>query len=225
MPSDSATAWTAGPFAPSELVLLYGERFTTAQVLLGRTGDPQVALLHADITVSARQLGQAILAVAFLANDRAGAIRLDPRPATKLFGLSSSDSLFADPLEEEVNWPSSTLESHIRSIAGRLHDKQQNEISTIIAEIVPTSPEPWTAITGLVIQGLGERGLLDAVPVVDSEEPTIKQWVLSESTRKQAAEQDISPIEQLLAQAEQDRPEVWNRLVDQIKDSVQQRKE
>ena len=162
MASDPATTLTAGPLAPSEMVLLYAERFTTAQILLGRTGDPQVPLLHADMTVSAPQLGRAILAVAFLANDRAGSIRLDPRQKTKLFGLSSVDTLFADPLENKAAWPVSSLESRVLAVAQRLFDdKEQHEVVTIITELLPMSPEPWAAVTGLVIQGLGDRGLLD----------------------------------------------------------------
>ncbi len=226
MASDPATTLTAGPLAPSEMVLLYAERFTTAQILLGRTGDPQVPLLHADMTVSAPQLGRAILAVAILANDRAGTIRLDPRQKTKLFGLSSVDTLFADPLENKVTWPASSLESRVLAVAQRLFDdKEQHEVLTIITELLPMSPEPWATVAGLVIQGLGDRGLLDEAPIGEPDVLSTRQWVLSESTRKIGADQDIGPAEQLLSECERDRPELWNRLNEQIKEAVTQRKE
>lgn len=226
MASDSATILTAGPLAPSEMVLLYAERFTTAQVLLGRTGDPQVPLLHANITVSAPQLGRAILAVAFLANDRAGTLRLDPRQKTKLFGLSSADTLFADPLENKATWPASSLETRVRAGAQRLFDdNQQHEVINIITELLPMSPEPWAAVAGLVIQGLGDRGLLQAAPIGQPDVLSTRQWVLTDSTRKLGADQDIGPVEQLLSDCERDRPELWSRLTEQINVAVTQRKE
>src|SRR3712207_5012999 len=114
MASDPATTLTAGELAPSELALLSAEEFTTAQVLLGATGDPQVRLLHADFTVSARQLGQGLLAIALLANEQAGAIRLEPRPKKTLLGLSSADTLYADPAGDAATWPASSLEARVR---------------------------------------------------------------------------------------------------------------
>ena len=221
MASDPAATLTAGALAPSEMVLLYGERFTTAQVLLGRTGDPQVELLHADVKVSAPQLGQAILAVALLANDRAGAVRLDPRESTSLFGLRSTDSLFADPLHARVKWPAATLEATILSLADQLYAAGENDVQRIVTRLLPASAEPWAAAAGLVIDGLGRRGLLEAVEIGEPKVLSAKQWVLPDSTRRLAAQQAIEPVERLLSDCERDRPEVWKRLVEQIKQAVE----
>lgn len=222
MAQAAAAKLTGAPLTPSELVLLYGERFTTAQVLLGRTGDSQITLLHADLNVSARQLGQAILAVALLANERAGAIRLDPRQKKTLLGLQSSDSLFADTIGDPPSWPVSSLESRIYPLAQRLAaDKEQNEVVEIVAALLPVSDDPWMAAAGLVIDGLGTRGLLAATEITDEKIFSAKRWELTDSTRRLAADQDIKPVEQLLSDCQRDRAEVWKRLEEQIRQAVE----
>ena len=222
MASDPAAALTAGPLAPTELALLHGERFTTAQVLLGATGDPQVMLLHADVHVSARQLGQALLQIAFLANDQAKAIRLEPRPKKKLFGLSSTDALFADPGGQNVSWPAGSLESRIRPLVDRLAADGDNDVQSIIAALVERSAEPWALVSGLVAEGLGSRGLLQQAPLVEPDLFPQSRWTLPEDTRRMAADQKIGPVEQLLGDCERDRPELWQRLNDQIEQAIEQ---
>ncbi|HZG65862.1 MAG TPA: hypothetical protein VEZ12_03915 [Herpetosiphonaceae bacterium] len=222
MASDPAAALTAGPLAPTELALLHGERFTTAQVLLGATGDPQVMLLHADVHVSARQLGQALLQIAFLANDQARAIRLEPRPKKKLFGLSSTDALFADPGGQNVSWPAGSLESRIRPLVDRLAADGDNDVQSIIAALVERSAEPWALVSGLVAEGLGSRGLLQQAPMVEPDLFPQSRWTLPEDTRRMAADQKIGPVEQLLGDCERDRPELWQRLNDQIEQAIEQ---
>ncbi len=224
MAQDAAATLTSGELAPSELVVLNGQRFTTAQVLLGATGDTQVELLTSEAKVSATQLGQAVLAVALLANDRAGTIRLDPRQKKTLLGLSSEDTLYADPDTNAVDWPASSLEARVCSLAEQLYnDKGRHEVVEIVAELLPGSPDPWVSAVDLVKAGLGARGLLETTEVADLK--ILRRWVLPESTRALAAKQSVSPVEQLVADCERDRPEVWNRLVDQIKQAVTRRTE
>lgn len=219
---DPAAILTAAPLAPSELALLNGERFTRAQVLLGATGDPQVMLLHADVNVSARQLGSALLAIAVLANNQARAIRLEPRARKKLFGLSSTDSLFADPGEQDVTWPTGSLEAKIGPLADRLAANGENEVQQIIAALVPRSSEPWATVAGLVAHGLNERGLLQSAPIADPDFFDRSRSILPASTKKIAAEQKLGPVEKLLSDYERDQPEQWQRLIDQIEQAIKQ---
>lgn len=222
MAADPATTLTAGPLAPSELALLNGERFTTAQVLLGATGDPQVMLLHADVNVSAVQLGQALLAIALLANNQARAIRLEPRPKKTLLGLSSTDSLFADPGGQEVTWPTGSLEAKIRLIADGLAADGQNEVQQIVAALVPRSVEPWATIAGLVVDGLNSRGLVKGAAISDPDFFDQSRSILPDATKKLAADQKLGPVEQLLHDCERDQPELWQRLNEHIKQAIQQ---
>jgi hypothetical protein len=222
MAADPATTLTAGPLAPSELALLHGERFTRAQVLLGATGDPQVMLLHADVNVSAVQLGQALLAIAVLANNQARAIRLEPRPKKTLLGLSSTDSLFADAGEQNVTWPTGSLEAKIRPLADSLAAKGENEVQQIVAALVPRSTEPWATIAGLVVDGLNERSLVEGAAILAPDFFDQSRSILPDSTRKLAADQKLGPVEQLLSDCERDQPEIWQRLNEQIRQAVQQ---
>src|SRR4028118_1809015 len=155
MASDLATTLTAAPLSPSERVLLYGERFTTAQILLGTTNDPQVPLLHADVTVSSPQLGRAILLAAILASGEAGTIVLAPRVKKQLFGLSSTDSLYADAgPEQKVIWPSQSLEARIRPTVDQLQPNDDNDVATVVTTLVPPAEDPWASAVGQVIEGL-----------------------------------------------------------------------
>ena len=99
------------PLTPSELVYLNGERFAN-KVLVGN-----VELLHTDEKVSMAQLGEAMIAAAILANEAIGAIRLDIREKKALLGLRKVDSLFVDPLNPEVMWPSPSLEGDLTTMS------------------------------------------------------------------------------------------------------------
>ena len=222
MASDPATPLTTAQLAPSEMVLLHGEKFTTAQVLLGATGDPQVALLHADAKVSAVQLGQAILAAALLANERAGTIRLDPRAKKTLLGLSSTETLFADPVGDPVTWPAGSLEAKVRPIVDRLQaDKESHEVSNVVAALLPPAGEPWSTAVTLVAEGLSARNLVGTAEVEDI--TILRRWTLPDSTRQLAAQQSLAPVQQLLADCQTNRPEVWKRLVEHIKQAIADR--
>ena len=69
--STSASPVSIGPLAPSELVLFKGEQFAK------KSFSGNIKLLHTDIKVSAKRVGQAIMLAALLANEQTGAVRLE----------------------------------------------------------------------------------------------------------------------------------------------------
>ena len=219
MASDLATTLTAAPLSPSERVLLYGERFTTAQILLGTTNDPQVPLLHADVTVSSPQLGRAILLAAILASGEAGTIVLAPRVKKQLFGLSSTDSLYADAgPEQKVIWPSQSLEARIRPTVDQLQPNDDNDVATVVTTLVPAAEDPWASAVGQVIEGLRSRGLL--VEAVATDAHILQAWGLSDEAKDLVLKHDHAPVEQLLTEAQANHPEIWQRLNDQLTQAI-----
>lgn len=209
------------PISSSELVLLRGDQFAK-KVMIGN-----IKLLHTDASVSISQLGQAILAAAVLAAEAAGNLQLEVRQGKAMFGLRKVKNLYANPTPTPVEWPEYSLEAQLPPIAERFkNDQDSHEVSNLIyAWLRQDSSSPWQSAIEMVQSGLAERGLLDT-----SEETKLKvftkiNYSLPESTASLAAEQPIEPVKQLLANCENDRREIWDLLVKQIKSAIKARTE
>ena len=209
------------PISSSELVLLRGDQFAK-KVMIGN-----IKLLHTDASVSISQLGQAILAAAVLAAEAAGNLQLEVRQGKAMFGLRKVKNLYANPTPTPVEWPKYSLEAQLPPIAERFkNDQDSHEVSNLIyAWLRQDSSSPWQSAIEMVQSGLAERGLLDT-----SEETKLKvftkiNYSLPESTASLAAEQPIEPVKQLLANCENDRREIWDLLVKQIKSAIKARTE
>jgi redox-regulated HSP33 family molecular chaperone len=205
-------------FAPSELVLLNGEKFAK-KVLAGN-----VQLLHSQEKVSVAQLGQAMLAAAFLANERSGNIRLETRQKKAMLGLRKVTGLQVLPVSVTPAWPEHSFEAQIYSLVEHLG--QHNEVNDVVyAWLGQDSGNPWNSVIELVKEGMAERGLLER-----SEEKKLKIFTsvkheLPQSTANQAAQEPITSIQQLLAENERDRRELWDLLVKEIKKGIKDRTE
>lgn len=219
--SNNLSPNSSNPISSSELVLLRGDQFAK-KVMIGN-----IKLLHTDASVSISQLGQAILAAAVLAAEAAGNLQLEVRQGKAMFGLRKVKNLYANPTSTPVEWPKYSLEAQLPPIAERFkNDQDSHEVSNLIyAWLRQDSSSPWQSAIEMVQSGLAERGLLDT-----SEETKLKvftkiNYSLPESTASLAAEQPIEPVKQLLANCENDRREIWDLLVKQIKSAIKARTE
>ncbi len=202
------------PFTPSELILLNGEQFAQKAGLFRSN----VGLFHVKAKVSTQQLGQAMLAAGVLANEQAGAIRLDVRPS----------SLLAVPCKR-VAWPAHSLESEVFRLARVLPPgEESDEVSAIIwAWFREGCSNPWLRTVGLVAAGLIARGLLEtdkARRLADFFFVTSTRYVLPERTASLVAQQPVEPVRQLLGTCQHNRPDVWELLVRQIEAAVNERR-
>jgi hypothetical protein len=205
-------------FAPSELVLLNGEKFAK-KVMAGN-----IQLLHNQEKVSVAQLGQAMLTAAFLASERAGNIRLETRQKKAMLGLRKVTNLYAIPVSATPAWPEHSFEAQIYSLADRLG--QHNEVNDIIyAWLGQDSGNPWNSAIELVKEGMAERGLLERTEEKKLKIFTSVKHELPQSTATQAAQEPIASIRQLLVENERDRREVWDLLAKQIKKGIKDRTE
>ncbi len=202
--------------APSELVLLHGEHFAPRGNLLDKT-----ALLHVDLDVSAKHLARALLHIGLLANEQAGALRLEARQKSALLGLAKSQALYADPAGAPPAWPEHSLEAQARALAGQLHARKQNDIYTLVYTLLQhDTANPWQSLIEMVEAGLARRGLLQAAAVGKK-----VQYTLPPSTAEMASSQSIAPLQQWLADTERSRPELFKLLASQVESGLKRRLE
>jgi len=209
------------PLTPSELVLLNGQLFAE-KAWVGN-----VNLLHTEAKVSAKQLGRAMFAAAFLAAERAGSIRLEVRPKKVLLGLGKADALFADPGDPAVAWPEQSLEGRLRGWAEWWQRaKGQNEVSNVLYSLLgQDSADPCQEAVEMVKAGLAARGLLRKVEERKLKILTFAHYELPESTAAMLLRQPVEPVQQMLAECQSARPQVWKLLSAGINKAIKMRTE
>lgn len=209
------------PLTASELVLLQGDQFAK-RVLMGN-----IALLHVDASVSAAQLGEAMLAVAFLACERVGTLRLEVRPKKAFLGLRTVDTLYAEPGDGGYAWPRPSIEASLHPLAVEWAEaKAQNEINNIVHTLLrEDSDAPWQALIERVKTDMAARGLLQATEQRTLKIFTTTKYHLPETTAGLAARQSASSLQALLDDCQRTRPQVWKLLAAGFKKAVSQRTE
>jgi hypothetical protein len=209
----------ATSFAPSEVVLFNGEKFAK------KTMAGNVTLLHLDQNVSAAQLGQAALAAAFLANEQAGAVRLEVRQTKALFGLITNNTLFVEPVAAPSYWPANSIESRIYPLAEQLRAQNgKNDVANMVYELLgEDSDDPWKEVIELIKAGLAERSLLDRIKEKKLKIFTVWRYTLPDATKALASQQDVDPVQQVLLNCERSQPQLWQALTDANKRAVSRR--
>lgn len=207
--------------APSELILLNGDRFA------GKSRIGNVKLPQNGATVSAGDLSQVILGVSFLACEKAEIIRLEVRKKKTLLGLRKVDTLFVVPLKNRDRFPKHSLESDIYSIAVRLRDeKDGNEVANIIYDwLEENSASPWQTVVELVQSGMADRGALARIQERRMKVLRTTSYKLTVSTARLAAEQSLEPIIGLMEECQLVRPYVWRLLIGGMKSAINSRTE
>ncbi|MEJ2709967.1 MAG: hypothetical protein P8074_20315 [Anaerolineales bacterium] len=220
-PSTSFTLDPAYPLTPSELVFLNGEIFA-GKAMLGN-----MPLLHTDQSVSTSQLGQAVLAAAFLANEHVGAFSLGVAQKKAMLGLRKVKTLTANPGKNSPAWPAGSLESGLFALT---RDRYASGKSTEVNDLVYTwlrsdSQDPWTSVLEMLKHGLADRGLLER-----SEEKKLKiftktKFSLPDATAQIAGKANVALVQQILGDCERQRSEDWKLLNKLIKKAISARTE
>jgi hypothetical protein len=210
--SDPQGAGVPLAITPSERVLLFGDRFSKPAGMLGYS---EVVLTSGN-KVDADTLATSAVAAAFLANEQAGAIRLEPRQGKAMFGLMKSEHLHAVPGPRQVGWPDGSLERVI-SVSVQQHPKVDDLVSRIIQTRVQS---PGQMLCNRVKSGMAHRGVLYA-----EEKKTLKifssvTYHLPDHTRHAAEQTGAAHVEQMLAATQQQRPQLWALLTRNIKSAI-----
>lgn len=216
MTTVSSTTLTA-----SEQVFLQGEKFASKGGLLNK-----YKLMHVDLDVSLSELVTNIVAAAFLANEKAGAVRLEVRQKKALLGLTKVTTLYVEPVQA-VEFPVGSLEAQIFPLAVEFKRmKEQHEVRNIVyAWLQQDVTSPWPEAVRFIQEGLGQRQLIDVIKEKKLKIFTTTRYALPESTRALAASLDPSPVQRLLADCRTNRPDLWNLLLKHIKAGIDNRTE
>lgn len=141
-------------FAPTELVLLFGDRFAGEGSLL----KGKEALLTTGAVVAANPLAETLMEVAFLSLERTGFARLEVQERKALFGLSRKTAVHATLLTAE-RAPLGLLERRLAEALMR----GPTDVNEVIYRFFGRDVSwPLGDILATVKAGLHERGLLDA---------------------------------------------------------------
>jgi hypothetical protein len=208
------------PLTPSEMVFLNGELFAS-KVKLGN-----VDLLHTPEKVSLAQLGRAILAVAILACEQAGAFRLEVRERKAMLGLRKVQDLFAVPASPRENLPAPSLEAAFFDLATRLAPQDKNDIYTMLYTWLRKDvTSPWNTVLEMLKAGMASRGMLDATEEKKLKVFIVTRYTLPERTVRLAKGQSIGPVKALLESCQRTRPQVWEKLESAINKAISARTE
>lgn len=141
-------------FAPTELALLFGDRFAGEGSLLKGKEE----LLTTGAVVAANALAVALLEVAFLGLERTGHLRLELQERKVLFGLSKRTAVHATHLGGD-RLPLGVLERRLVEAAMRGPADVNDVIHRFFGRDLSL---PHAEVLTLVKAGLHERGLADA---------------------------------------------------------------
>jgi hypothetical protein len=224
----------AQALTPSELVYFHGERFAS-KVLLGN-----VKLVASGTSVSAQQLGQAVLATAFLALDRAGVALLEVRSEKRLLGLASREVIYVVPTATATAvsptatatarppaWPTPSLEAALHDLAVKGAAQQRHRVAAMIYDLMQQDRvNPWqTLLEEIVPAQLAARGWLIATEVRKLKIFVQTHYECPPATAAHLARQSSEEAALLLAAGERERPREWKLLIAAIKSGMKQRTE
>ena len=186
---------------PSERVLVFGDRFSSSAGMLGYNE----VVLSSGNKVDVDKLAQAMFAAALLADEQAGAIRLEPRQGKAMFGLMKTEKLHVAPGRKQVGWPQGSLEAVIAASVQQ-HPTVEDLVQAIVGE---RSNSPGQIVCTRAKAALAARGVL-----VAEEKKTLKVFTsvaysLPPATRAAAEQTGAGHVEQMLRACRQQRPKLW----------------
>ena len=190
---------------PSDLIFL--ERIPFVDGRLNR--DQSLSL--------SKEAVETALAMAVLANEEAGAIRLHVERTKYFFGLFTNKQLRTVRTGKGSQWPTTSLESDMYSRRGR-------PVSEIIYDwLGKNSTTPRRDAELLILDRMATRGLLNKeVDVVAkkwlcfSSQKTKTHYVIPEPTAAEVARQPEGRSGRLLMECQKNRPEVYELLMGEI---------
>jgi hypothetical protein len=192
--------------APSEIVLVHGNRFAEAKrpirFFTGRT-----ILLDGKSCVSNRQLATNMLKAALLAHEQDGSIQFEIEGAG-----STVVSLMVVPTGKSPDWPRAVLESRL------LLDEKRGVADTVFDWLGEDSDDPWgrAAEQGMIML------VLRGVAAVSSSWRG-RTYLFDVDARALPSKVSPQAVEDLLARCRDNRPDVWRLLDAAIEQAIRRR--
>ena len=209
---------TQARFAPSEIVLLHGDRFAGEGGMLKGKEE----LLASEKKVSIEELAASVLSAVVLAHEEAGSIRLEARSKKVLFGLMSRRTLYAGRGAADAQWPEGSLEAQLRAFLRGDSMEVDDLLHALLLEDVPYPPHE---VLDRVKQGLAVRGLLRREEVKRMKIFTAHVYRLAEGTEERLRAETPDAVRGLLDGCQRSRPELWQLLQKHVGSALARRKE
>ena len=185
-------------FAPSELVILFGDRFAPQAGMLASKEE----VMTSGVKVNSEKLMNAAIKAALYAVHRSGAGRLEIRAGTALFGLRKTQNVFLLQGTGTASFPQGSLEAYLVE-AVAMEQEVEDVLKAYIGE--ETSNPPQRAL-GLMKRGMSERGLLEAEMKKTMMVFTTINYALPAATRMAAEAQGTAEVQRMLRDFEQREP-------------------
>jgi hypothetical protein len=142
---------------PSETVFVHGEQFSKAK----KDG---VKLPRGGAAVDPEPLAASALVAAFLANEQAGALRLQVGTEKYLFGLLKKRAVQVVAAGTDPGWPAGSPEERVRSFAGKRPKSGEWTAREVVRGLFPDDdPNPYVEVATWIRRALQERELADEV--------------------------------------------------------------
>jgi hypothetical protein len=207
--------------APSELILLHGEKFARE---VGRLKS-RIELLHNGLKVSAEELSQAALAAAILANERAGNIVLRPGTVKSFFGLRTTATLYVASGAERILFPDYSLEARICPLI-EAQPGAALQVGELVYELlIQDMNDVWQWTLGLVQGGLANRNILAVEEGKRLGAFTTSRYRLPAANAEIVAAHPLDYVNAVLGETAQLRPQLWQTLHAQINKGLQRRRD
>jgi hypothetical protein len=140
-------------FAPSERVLLFGDRFVGE----GSFTRGKEELLTGAGTVAHDDLAREVLTLALLAMEHSGEIRIFRETRKALLGLMKRETVVAEATGSRAAWPAGSLEGELRETI----NGSRPEVSEVVSRWLGNDMEsPERFVLDRVKRGLVARGLV-----------------------------------------------------------------
>lgn len=205
---------TAAPLVvtPSERVLLFGDQFARPAGMLGDREE----VLSSGVKVIADDLAEKMILAAFLACERAGAVRLEQRQGKAMFGLRRTSHLHLVPGMGVARWPDLSLESRVVQIAHR-EPTLENAARPLVGG--EKSDQPALGMFARIKGELAARGVVAA-----ERKRTLRLFTSVAYSLPPHVRDDLTPglggVGELLAACERQRPEVWIAMRRSIRSAI-----
>jgi hypothetical protein len=200
--SDAESA--SATFAPSELVVLFGDRFTPEAGMLASKEE----VLTSGVKVNAEKLMNAAVGAALWAVHRSGAATLELRQGKALFGLMKTQKLHVVRGAGTAGFPPHSLESRIVEASASGPEVQKLLEAYIGGEVA----DPPARVLALIKAGMAERGLLGREERTSMMVFTTVAYTLPQGTRAAAEGAGVDAVQALLRDAEQREPALFKEV-------------
>jgi hypothetical protein len=203
----------ASEFTPSDLVILFGDRFAPEAGILM----PREEVLTSGKKIGNEGLALAAVRAALLANEQAGAIRLEKGTKKVMFGLMKKETMNVVVTGSPPAWPQGSMEAAVAAAAAR---GTPNVEELVAALIVKQRTDPSKHLLDIARIGMALRGLLAAEETKKLKILTTIKYTLPDPVRARLNPADADEVKSILDSDDRTRPDISRAVTKAIKSAI-----